>query len=110
MAKPTQWSTKPSGEAAVALLEVESARPAEEVAKPTLLPLELPKRLSHPRIQLSHLEHPLLHRRKMWSPQVMTRLLSINCKLKIFQWMTMSLQFQKILGAGEISPTRAKVD
>jgi hypothetical protein len=40
-AKPTQWSAKPSGEAAVALPEVELARPAQEAAKPTLLPLEV---------------------------------------------------------------------
>jgi hypothetical protein len=42
-AKPTQWSTKPSVEAAVALPEVESARPTQEVAKPTLLSLEVPE-------------------------------------------------------------------
>jgi hypothetical protein len=42
-AKPTQWSAKPSREAAVALPEVESARPAQEVTKPTLLPLEVPE-------------------------------------------------------------------
>jgi hypothetical protein len=40
-AKLTQWSAKPSGEAAVALPEVESARLAQEAAKPTLLPLEV---------------------------------------------------------------------
>jgi hypothetical protein len=43
MAKPTQWSAKPSGEAAIALPEVESARSAQEAAKPTLLPLEVPE-------------------------------------------------------------------
>jgi hypothetical protein len=41
MAKLTQWSAKPSREAVVALPEVESARPAQEVAKPTLLPLAM---------------------------------------------------------------------
>jgi hypothetical protein len=34
---------KPSGEAVVALPEVKSARPAQEVAKSTLLPLEVPE-------------------------------------------------------------------
>jgi hypothetical protein len=42
-AKPTQWSAKQSGEAAVALPKVESARPTQEAAKPTLLPLEVPE-------------------------------------------------------------------
>jgi hypothetical protein len=40
-AKPTQWSAKPSGEAVVALPEVESTRPPQETTKPTLLPLEV---------------------------------------------------------------------
>jgi hypothetical protein len=42
-AKPTQWSAKLSGEAVVALPEVESARLAQEAAKLTLLPLEVPE-------------------------------------------------------------------
>jgi hypothetical protein len=42
-AKPTQWSAKPSREVAIALPEVESARPAQEAAKLTLLPLEVPE-------------------------------------------------------------------
>jgi hypothetical protein len=42
-AKPTQWSAKLSGEVVVALLEVESARLAQEAAKLTLLSLEVPE-------------------------------------------------------------------
>jgi hypothetical protein len=43
MAKPTQWSAKPSSEVVVALPEVESARLAQKAAKPTLLSLEVPE-------------------------------------------------------------------
>jgi hypothetical protein len=43
VAKPTQWSAKPSGEAVVALPEVESARLTQEAAKPTLFSLEVPE-------------------------------------------------------------------